>query len=507
MTVRCIIRTILFSGLLVGGLTSARAQSDIKGDVYFLDPSRVFKARLVAPSGMSNDLLLTLPGQSGTLLLIGGSAAQGGFDRSTYLFNLAYGSGTGNATGALITSATTTLDASAKGLDIVATANGLGTSTALKLTANGATTENYALEIAAGGIKITSTLPTAVSSTQPLVLEGGVVKIGTGSGHTGTGTANTIAMWTGATALGNSMLSQNAAATIFTVAGRETITATSNQLVLGTTNTVTLNAAAPAASRVYTIPAMANTSAFIMTEGAGFSTYAAGDLLYASAANTLSKLPVGTNGQYLTITSGFPAWAAGSIMQYDVAAAQGTSTTAANWLFNVQYGTITGAATGARIASVTTAANSNATGLTLIATGTGTSTATALSLAATGSSTKYALTVADGSGYSGFGTTAPTHVVHSLNTATTDELSAVYGLADGSTSNQAMGVWGDASNNAAANTGSVGVLATGSGRTTTAETNAAIQIADGEIRVGRTTETGTGYTVVEGATAGTDYTA
>jgi len=141
---------------------------------------------------MSNDLLLTLPDQSGTLLLIGGSTAQGGFDRATYLFNVAYGSGTGNATGALITSATTTTDASAKGLDIVATANGLGTSTALKLTANGATTENYALEIAAGGIKISSTLPTAVSSTQPLVLEGGVVKIGTGSLHTGTGTANTL---------------------------------------------------------------------------------------------------------------------------------------------------------------------------------------------------------------------------------------------------------------------------------------------------------------------------
>jgi len=179
------------------------------------------------------------------------------------------------------------------------------------------------------------------------------------------------------------------------------------------------------------------------------------------------------------------------------------------YLFNVNYnGSATGMALGAVISSdATGGTNASATGLTLIATGTGTSTATALSLAATGSSTKYALTVAGGSGYSGFGTTAPTHVVHSLNTATTDELSAVYGLADGSTSNQAMGVWGDASNNAAANTGSVGVLATGSGRTTTAQTNAAIQIADGEIRVGRTTETGFGYTVVEGATAGTDYTA
>lgn len=47
--------------------------------------------------------------------------------------------------------------------------------------------------------------------------------------------------------------------------------------------------------------------------GTGFSTYATGDIIYASAANTLSKLPLGTNGQVLTITAGVPAWgAAGS---------------------------------------------------------------------------------------------------------------------------------------------------------------------------------------------------
>jgi hypothetical protein len=349
-----------------------------------------------------------------------------------------------------------------------------------------------------------------------------------------------------------------------TTGGVITSIATSNQLVLGASPlTTTINAAVPGAARTFTIPDVGANASFVMTEGAqtingnktisgttnlsaltaslplkldasknitaagidlssatevlntlpvnrggtSFSTYATGDILYASAANTLSKLPIGSNGQFLTIASGVPAWASGSIMQYDVSSAQTSSTTASNFLFNVQYGTITGAATGARIASVTTASNSSATGLAITATGTGTSTATALTLAATGSSTKYALTVADGSGFSGFGTTAPTHVVHAVNSATTDEVAAVLGNASGSTSNQAIGVWGDASNNASANTGSIGVLATGSGRTTTAETNAALQIADGEIRVGRTTETGTGYTVVEGATAGTAYTA
>lgn len=43
--------------------------------------------------------------------------------------------------------------------------------------------------------------------------------------------------------------------------------------------------------------------------GTNQSTYATGDLLYASAANTLSKLGIGTNGQRLkTVAAGIPAW-------------------------------------------------------------------------------------------------------------------------------------------------------------------------------------------------------
>jgi hypothetical protein len=43
--------------------------------------------------------------------------------------------------------------------------------------------------------------------------------------------------------------------------------------------------------------------------GTGFSTYATGDLIYASASNTLSKLTAATNGQVLQLVSGVPAWA------------------------------------------------------------------------------------------------------------------------------------------------------------------------------------------------------
>lgn len=47
----------------------------------------------------------------------------------------------------------------------------------------------------------------------------------------------------------------------------ETLTAGSNQLTLGTANTITLNAVAPTASRTYTIPDSGANSSFVMTDG------------------------------------------------------------------------------------------------------------------------------------------------------------------------------------------------------------------------------------------------
>lgn len=44
--------------------------------------------------------------------------------------------------------------------------------------------------------------------------------------------------------------------------------------------------------------------------GTGQTTYATGDMLYASGTNTLSKLAAGTNGYVLTLAGGVPTWAA-----------------------------------------------------------------------------------------------------------------------------------------------------------------------------------------------------
>lgn len=44
--------------------------------------------------------------------------------------------------------------------------------------------------------------------------------------------------------------------------------------------------------------------------GTGQDTYATGDIIYASAANTISKLSIGSSDQVLTVSGGVPAWAA-----------------------------------------------------------------------------------------------------------------------------------------------------------------------------------------------------
>ena len=101
----------------------------------------------------------------------------------------------------------------------------------------------------------------------------------------------------------------------------------------------------------------------------------------------------------------------------------------------------------------------------------------------------------------------PLHRVHAVASSTTDEFAAVYGESDQNSANQSVGVWGDASGTGATNTGTVGLLASGNGNTTAGQTNISLQVNDGEFTVGRTTETGTNYTVVEGAVGGTLYSA
>lgn len=62
--------------------------------------------------------------------------------------------------------------------------------------------------------------------------------------------------------------------------------------------------------------------------GTGQTTYATGDILYASAANTLSKLIAGTDTHVLTLAGGVPTWAAGGGGTGDVVGPAGATDTA-----------------------------------------------------------------------------------------------------------------------------------------------------------------------------------
>lgn len=93
----------------------------------------------------------------------------------------------------------------------------------------------------------------------------------------------------------------------------------------------------------------------------------------------------------------------------------------------------------------------------------------------------------------------------STTSSTTDEDYAIRGEVTGDAANHVAGVWGDASNSSITNTQSIAVLATGNGNANAGETNIALQVADGELTMGRTTEAGVGYTLINSATDGTDY--
>lgn len=68
--------------------------------------------------------------------------------------------------------------------------------------------------------------------------------------------------------------------------------------------------------------------------GTNITTYTTGDILYASASNTLAKLPIGSSGQLLSISGGVPAWAAAPSTGLDVGTTAITSGTSGYILYN-----------------------------------------------------------------------------------------------------------------------------------------------------------------------------
>ena len=61
--------------------------------------------------------------------------------------------------------------------------------------------------------------------------------------------------------------------------------------------------------------------------GTGLTSYTAGDMLYATASNTLSTVPIGSDGQVLEVSGGVPTWATNSVtMGGDISGNSGNAT-------------------------------------------------------------------------------------------------------------------------------------------------------------------------------------
>jgi len=79
--------------------------------------------------------------------------------------------------------------------------------------------------------------------------------------------------------------------------------------IVGTAGTVDINITSVTAVNM---PSITLTTVLDETYGGtGLITYTTGDLLYASGANTLTKLGVGSNTEVLTLAGGVPTWASG----------------------------------------------------------------------------------------------------------------------------------------------------------------------------------------------------
>jgi hypothetical protein len=91
-----------------------------------------------------------------------------------------------------------------------------------------------------------------------------------------------------------------------TASGGGGITSLNSQTGASQTFTNDTNVTISSSSNVHTLGwsgTLSNTRG-----GTGTGTYATGDILYASASNTLSKLSIGSSGEVLTVSGGVPVW-------------------------------------------------------------------------------------------------------------------------------------------------------------------------------------------------------
>ncbi len=193
------------------------------------------------------------------------------------------------------------------------------------------------------GSSIVGHLATWGNSDGTLLADGGAVPSGTvtsvgmsvptglsvsGSPVTSSGTltvtwSGTIPVANGSTGLASYAVGDLLYASGSTALSRLAGVATGNALISGGMTT------APAWGKIGLTTHISGTLA-IANGGTNITSYATGDILYASGTNTLSKLTAGSDTEVLTLSGGVPIWAApssaGSLLNIQVIASTGTYT-------------------------------------------------------------------------------------------------------------------------------------------------------------------------------------
>lgn len=322
----------LSTGYVIGGVTMTLT-SDATGDIYYRSAGGLLTRLGIGSVGQVLTVAGGLPswatGGAGTVTSVSGTASRitstGGttpiididaaYVGQTSITTLGVVTAGTISTGAIIGKATMTLGSDATGDMYYRDAGGILTRTPIGTSAQ---------VLIGGTIPAFGTL--AIGNTSGVLSAG---RGGTGQSTYATGDTlyasalNTLSKLSGNTTTTKKSLTQtgdgvNSAAPIWEQLAASDLsngTTGTGLIVLATSPTlVTPDIGTPSAGTLTNctgLPIFGGTTGTLSETrgGTNQTTYLTGDILYASASNTLSKLNVGSNGQVLTLAAGLPSWA------------------------------------------------------------------------------------------------------------------------------------------------------------------------------------------------------
>jgi hypothetical protein len=205
----------------------------------------------------------------------------------------------------------------------------LGTSVITGGTWNGGT-----IGTAYGGTGLTTfgSANYALYSTSSSALVAGTLPVAAGGTNVTSFTANGIVYGNGTSALGVTAAGTTGQVLVGNTGSAPTWGALSGSAV--TTFQTSLNGLTPSTATSGAVTLAGTLGA--TSGGTGLTSYTTGDIIYASASNTLAKLPIGTAGQVLSVASGIPSWAASTSSGVSFTVTDFTAT-ASQTTFTVTY--------------------------------------------------------------------------------------------------------------------------------------------------------------------------